>query len=69
MLNVILSGFLFCIILILCFLFLCLGVFIGLKIKPSSIPKEELTEEEKRKIEREKRYSDNFFNYNGDKQN
>ena len=68
MLNLILIGFLFCFILGLCFLFLCLGVFIGLKIKPSAPPKEELTEEEKRKIEREKRYTDNFFEYNGDKQ-
>lgn len=68
MLDLILIGFLFCFVLLLCLGFLCLGIYVGQRMKrPAAI--EELTEEEKRKLEREKREMDNFFKYNGDKQN
>ena len=66
--KIILICFLFCVILFLCLLSVGLGIFLGLKIKPHTPPKEELTEEEKRKVEKMKREEENFFSYNGDKQ-
>ena len=67
MLNLILTGFLFCFILLLCLGFLCLGIYVGQRMKRHAAA-EEPTEEEKRKIEREKREIANFFEYNGDRQ-
>lgn len=66
--KIILICFLFCVILALCLSSVCLGIFLGFKIKPRTPQKEELTEEEKREIEKIKREEKNFFSYNGDKQ-
>lgn len=66
--NLFLIVFLFCLIIFLCFLSVCLGVFLGMNMKPRTSQKENLTEEEKRKIEKIKREEENFFSYNGDSQ-
>jgi hypothetical protein len=44
------------------------GLYVGIKLKQKK-PIEELTEDEKRKIERAKREIENFWNYSGEKQN
>ena len=67
MLNVILAGFLFCFILIVCFLFLCLGVYIGTRLKKTP-PAEPLTEEQEREIKKKQREMENFWKYDGTKQ-
>ena len=67
MFNVILVGFLFCFILLVCFLFLCLGVYIGLKLKKTPTA-EPLTEEQERQIKKRQKEMENFWTYDGNRQ-
>ena len=66
--KIILICFLFCVILALCLLSVCLGIFLGVKIKMPTTQKETLTEEEKRRLEKMQREESNFWNYSGDSQ-
>lgn len=66
--KIILICFLFCVILALCLLSVCLGIFLGVKIKKPTTQKETLTEEEKRRLEKMLREESNFWNYSGDSQ-
>lgn len=65
--QLVLNGILFCFILALCAFSFGVGLHIGYKRKSKPAPKE-LSTEEKQKIERLKREEENFWNYNGSKQ-
>ena len=67
MLNVILAGFLFCVILGLCFLFLCFGFYIGTRIK-KTVTAEPLSDEEQKQIKKLKKEMENFWTYDGNSQ-
>jgi hypothetical protein len=69
--QIVLNAILFCLILLLCFIFGATGFLIGFKKRPKPEPKNEptpLTEEQERQIEKRKRQEENFWNYNGDNQ-
>lgn len=62
--KVILAGILFVIILFLCFMAFAGGLYLGLKYKERP-PKAELTEEQKKAIEKMQREEKNFWEYSG----
>lgn len=67
----VINAILFCLILLLCLCFGCVGFLFGRNIKTKEEPKKEpiaLTEEQERQIEKRKREEENFWNYNGDNQ-
>ena len=65
--QLVLNGILFCIILLLCVIFLIIGYYLGIK-KRTKSEVAPLTEEQQRKMEKEKREMENFWNYNGTEQ-
>lgn len=66
--QLILNGILFCFILSLCAISFWVGLYIGYKKKIKPMP-QELSAEEKIKIERRKKEEENFWDYDGNPQN
>lgn len=66
--QLVLNGILFCFILSLCAFSFAVGLHIGKKKKTKPVP-QELSAEEKIKIERRKKEEENFWNYDGNPQN
>lgn len=69
--QLVLSGILFCFILLLCGICYAVGCFFGYKKKEAEKPKIEskpLTEEQERQVEQQRRHEENFWNYNGNPQ-
>ena len=62
--KVILAGILFVLILFLCFIAFAGGMYLGLKYKAKP-PEIELTEQEKREIEKRKQQEKNFWDFTG----
>ena len=69
--QLILNAILFCFILLLCFIFGAVGFLIGFNKRPKEEPKHEptpLTEQQERQVRKRQREEENFWNYNGEKQ-
>ena len=69
--QLVLNAMLFCFILLLCFIFGAVGFYFGFNKKPKVEPKNEpapLTSEQEQQIRKRQRQEENFWNYNGDKQ-
>jgi len=62
--KVILAGILFAMILFLCFIAFAGGLYLGLKYKARP-PEPELSEEQKKAIEKRQREEKNFWEYSG----
>lgn len=65
--QLVLNGILFCFILALCGVCFAAGFHLGFKKKIKPEPKP-LTDEQQRKVEKQKREEENFWNYNGTRQ-
>lgn len=69
--QIVLNAILFCLILALCGVCFAVGFFLGYKKKEAEKPKIEhkpLTLEQEREVEKQKRQEENFWNYNGSRQ-
>lgn len=69
MLNILILGVMFCIIILLCLISFAGGWFVSAKIKRTiKTEAEPMTETQKKELEKQKREYMNFLNYNGKEQ-